>query len=145
MCIRDSPPDANRLRHPFDRSTEEPARMNDWIVAALLLAPLLGGLAAWFLRGRTVKLVAYASMYVACSAGLGLAVAVFRTGRISALGGVISIDALGAYLLILTVLVAAMALAASPRYISHELAANKLGPRDEGHYYALFLWFVERS
>ena len=116
--------------------------MNDWIVAALLLAPLLGGLAAWFLRGRTVKLVAYASMYVACSAGLGLAVAVFRTGRITAFGGVISIDALGAYLLILTVLVGAMALAASPHYISHEFAANKLGPRDEGHYYALFLWFV---
>ena len=116
--------------------------MNDWIVAALLLAPLLGGLAAWFLRGRAVKLVAYASMYVACSAGLGLAVAVFRTGRITAFGGVISIDALGAYLLILTVLVGAMALAASPHYISHEFAANKLGPRDEGHYYALFLWFV---
>ena len=116
--------------------------MNDWIVAVLLLAPLLGGLAAWFLRGRAVRLVAYASMYVACSAGLGLAVAVFRTGRITAFGGVISIDALGAYLLILTVLVAAMALAASPHYISHEFAANKLGPRDEGHYYALFLWFV---
>ena len=116
--------------------------MSDWIVAALLLAPLLGGLAAWFLRGRTVELVAYASMYVVCAAGLGLAVTVFRTGRITALGGVIAIDALGAYLLILTVLVAAMALGASPRYISHELAANKLKPRDEGHYYALFLWFV---
>jgi hydrogenase-4 component F len=116
--------------------------MNDWIVAVLLLAPLLGGLAAWFLRGRAVKLVAYASMYVACSAGLGLAVTVFRTDRITAFGGVISIDALGAYLLVLTVLVAAMALAASPHYISHEFAANKLGPRDEGHYYALFLWFV---
>ena len=116
--------------------------MNDWIVAALLLAPLLGGLAAWFLRGRAVRVVAFASLYVTISAGLGLAVAVFRTGRITAFGGVISIDALGAYLLILTVLVGAMALAASPHYISHEFAANKLGPRDEGHYYALFLWFV---
>ncbi|HEU6439718.1 MAG TPA: proton-conducting transporter membrane subunit [Terriglobales bacterium] len=116
--------------------------MNDLIVAALLLVPLLGGLAAWLLHGRAVKLVAYASMFLVCSVGLGLAVAVFRTGRVVAFGGVISIDDLGAYLLILTVLVAATALAASPRYISHELTAGKLRPRDEGHYYALFLWFV---
>ncbi len=116
--------------------------MNDWIVAALLLAPLLGGLAAWFLRGRAVRVVAFASLFVTCSAGLGLAVAVFQAGRLTAFGGLVAIDALGAYLLVLTVLVALMALAASPHYISHELAENKLRPRDEGHYYALFLWFV---
>ena len=35
-----------------------------------------------------------------------------------------------------------MAMAASPRYVRHELATETLRPRDEGRYYALFLWFL---
>jgi hydrogenase-4 component F len=116
--------------------------MNTIVVAILLLAPTLGGLAAWRLRGPLVEFVAVGSFAVSASAGLGLALAVPGTGRVTAFGGLVSIDALGAYVLGLTIVVAGLALWASPRYIRHELAANELRPSDEGHYYALLLWFV---
>ena len=116
--------------------------MNDWVVGVLLLAPIIGGLIAWPLHGRLVEFVAIAAFCVAASAGLGLATAVPGAGRVTAFHGGVSIDALGAYVLGLTVIVAALALWASPRYIRHELAAGDLRPGDEGHYYALFLWFV---
>ncbi len=116
--------------------------MNDLVIAILVLAPTVGGLAAWRMHGRAVELVAYAALYITGATGLGMALAALQTGRVTAFGGIVSIDALGAYLLALTVLVAAMALAASPRYIRHELATNALRPHVEGRYYALFLWFV---
>jgi hydrogenase-4 component F len=116
--------------------------MNDIVVAVLLLSLVLGGLAAWRLSGWLVEVVAYGSMWIACTAGLGLSFAVFQTGRHVGFDGIVSIDPLGAYILLLTVGVSVLALIASPRYIRHELAAGALRPKDEGHYYALFLWFV---
>jgi len=116
--------------------------MNDFIVAVLLLAPLVGGLIAWPRHGRTVEIVAVASFCITASAGLGLATAVPGAGRVLAFHGGVSVDALGAYVLGLTIVVAALALWASPRYIRHEIAAGDLRPSDEGHYYALFLWFI---
>ena len=116
--------------------------MNGWIVAVLLLAPLIGGLLAWPLRGRAAEAVAFIAFCVAATAGLGLATAVPALGRVVAFGGVVSIDALGAYILGLTIVVAGLALWASPRYIRYELAHGELQPRDEGRYYALLLWFL---
>jgi hydrogenase-4 component F len=116
--------------------------MNEPVVAILVLAPLVGGLLAWRMRGQAVELVAYAAYVVACSAGVGVVLAALQTGHVGAFGGIVSIDALGAYVLALTIIVAGLALWASPRYIRHELAADGLKPRDEGHYYALFLWFM---
>jgi hydrogenase-4 component F len=116
--------------------------MSDWIVAILLLAPLVGGLIAWSRRGRTVEIVAVASFCITASAGLGLATAVPSGGRVMAFHGGVSVDALGAYVLGLTIVVAALALWASPRYIRHEIGSGDLRPSDEGHYYALFLWFI---
>jgi hydrogenase-4 component F len=116
--------------------------MNDPVVAILVLAPAVGGLAAWRMRGQTVELIAFAAYVAACSAGVGLILAAFQTGHVTAFGGIVSIDALGAYVLALTLIVAGLALWASPRYIRHELASDGLRPHDEGHYYALFLWFM---
>jgi hydrogenase-4 component F len=116
--------------------------MNQWVVAILLLAPLIGGLLAWSLRGRAAEGVALIAFCVAAVAGLGLATAVPAVGRVTAFGGVVSVDALGAYILGLTIVVAGLALWASPRYIRYELAHGELQPKDEGHYYALLLWFV---
>ena len=116
--------------------------MNDLIVATLLLAPLLGGAIAWRLRGQAAEGVSFIAFCLTASAGLGLATAVPSLSRVTAYGGVVSIDALGAYVLGLTIIVAGLALWASPRYIRHELAHGELQPRDEGHYYALLLWFM---
>ncbi len=116
--------------------------MNELLVAALLGAPLAGGLGAWRLRGRRVELVAVAALAVSVAAAACLVLTALRQGRVSAFDGTVSIDALGAYVLALTATVAALAMAASPRYIRHELAAGALRPGDEGHYYALYLWFV---
>ncbi len=53
-----------------------------------------------------------------------------------------SVDALGAYVLSLVMIVALIAMAGSPRYIRHELSTGALPARVEGRYYACFLWFV---
>ncbi|MGA3029450.1 MAG: proton-conducting transporter membrane subunit [Candidatus Limnocylindrales bacterium] len=116
--------------------------MNELAIAILLLGPGLGGLLAWRLRGRAVELVAFGTLIASGAAGLGLASEALGGNRIVALGNVASIDALGGYVLGLTVVVAWLAMWASPRYIRHELAAGAIRPRDEGRYYALFLWFV---
>jgi hydrogenase-4 component F len=116
--------------------------MNELVVAVLLAAPLAGGAVAWRLRGRDVEIAAGVAFALTAVAGLWLAAAVPGAGRVTAFGGTVSIDALGAYVLALTVVVAALALWASPRYVRHELAAGVLRPSDEGHYYALVLWFV---
>ena len=116
--------------------------MNEMAVAVLLLAPTIGGLAAWRLRGRTVELVTLAAYWVSAAAGVGLALAVAHSGRIVAWRGVVAIDALGAYVLVLTLIVAGLALWASPRYIHHELVDEHLRPKDEGRYYALLLGFI---
>ena len=121
--------------------------MNELLVLLLLGAPLAGGGAAWRMNGRRVELAAFGSFGVAAAAGLALAAQVLAAGvpsagRVTAFSRGVSIDALGAYVLVLTIVVAALALWASPRYIRHELAAGDLRPRDEGRYYALLLWFV---
>ena len=116
--------------------------MNEVAVAILALAPLLGGLAVWRMSGRRAELIAEISLGVTAVAALGLASVGLAGGRLVAFAGLISIDALGAYVLSLTAIVACLAMAASPRYIRHELAAGALLPQVEGRYYALFLWFV---
>jgi hydrogenase-4 component F len=116
--------------------------MTELVVAVLLLAPLLGGVIAWRLRGRVAEGVALISYCLTASAGLDLALSAPGAGRVTAFGGLVSIDALGAYVLAITIIVAGLALWASPRYLRHELAAGDLRPGSEGHYYAFFLWFV---
>jgi hydrogenase-4 component F len=115
--------------------------MNELSVAVLLFAPLLGGLLVWRAHGRRAEFVALGSGGLAAAAGLFLAGSALNDGRLVVFDGMVSIDALGAYLLAVTAVVAVLALAASPRYVRHDLGTGGLRPRDEGHYYALFLWF----
>jgi hydrogenase-4 component F len=116
--------------------------MNELAVAVLLFAPLLGGLMVWRASGRAAEVVAVMSVGLAAAAGLALAAEVLRGGRLVVFDGLVSVDALGAYVLALTAAVSLLAIAASPRYVRHELAVGGLRPHDEGHYYGLFLWFV---
>jgi hydrogenase-4 component F len=116
--------------------------MNELAVFLLLAAPLVGGLLAWRAGGRVAEWIAILSAGVGATAGLFLAARALTGGRVACFGGLVSIDALSGYLLSLVAIVSVMAVAASPRYVRHELAEGGLRPRDEGHYYALFLWFV---
>ena len=116
--------------------------MSELLLAVLLLAPILGGLVAWSRRGRVAERVAQVSFVPVAGAGLLLAGIVLVDGPRVAFGGLVVLDALGAYLLAVTIAVAALALGASPRYVRHEIAAGLLRQRDEGRYYALLLGFV---
>ncbi len=126
--------------------------MNELLVACVLLPPTIGGLLAWRTQGRMAELVAAVAMSLAVIAGLVLAVSVLAgwpvigsrlvNGRVVVFDGIVVIDAFGAYLLGLTSTVAALAMAASPRYIRHEVESGALLARVEGRYYALLLWFV---
>ncbi len=61
-----------------------------------------------------------------------------RTGRVRAFGGLVVVDALGAYILVLVLVVAAIALAGSPGYLAHERGARaRCGRTTPGRYYAL--------
>lgn len=116
--------------------------MNELLAAAIFVAPLAGGLAAWGRRGRSAELVATGALSIAAVAALALGGLAFAGGHLVVFGGLIVVDALGAALLVLTAIVAALAMAASPRYVRHELASGAFRARDEGRYYALLLWFV---
>jgi hydrogenase-4 component F len=116
--------------------------MTELLVVALLAAPLVGGATAWSRRGRSAELVAIGTLAIAVIAAAALAGLAFASGRLLAFGGLVALDAMGAALLGLTATVAVLALAASPRYVRHEVASGAFRKRDGGRYYALFLWFV---
>ncbi len=116
--------------------------MIELLATVLLLAPTIGGLIAWGRPGPAAERVAQGSFAVTAVAGATLGGAALVVGPVVAFGGIVVVDALGAYLLVLTIVVAGLALAASPRYVRHEVAAGILRAHDEGRYYALFLGFV---
>jgi hydrogenase-4 component F len=126
--------------------------MNEFLVAVLMLAPTLGGLVVWRRTGRTAERIALTAIALAAIAGLALAGSVLAgsalpggklaSGRLIVFDGVVVIDAFGAFLLGLTVIVAGMATMASPRYVRHELAGGLWPAHIEGRFYALMLWFV---
>lgn len=111
-------------------------------VTILLGAPALAGGLSWILPGPQARRLALAAIGVAVFAGLALASMALATGPVRAFDSLVVLDALGAYVLALTVVVAGLATAASPRYLRHELAHGALRPLDEARYYALLLWFV---
>ncbi len=116
--------------------------MSELLVAVLLLAPILGGLVAWGRRGMVAERVAKVSFALAAVAGLALAGFALVDGPVVAFDTIVVLDALGAYLLAVTIAVAALALGASARYVHHEIASGVLRQRDESRYYALLLGFV---
>ncbi len=116
--------------------------MIELAAAVLVLMPLVAGGLAWVLPADRSRRVAAVAMAVTAVVGLGLSGVCFGQGPLRALGGLLVLDALGAYVLALTVVVAALAMAASPRYLCHELESGALRAVDEARYYALVLWFL---
>ncbi|MEI7743164.1 MAG: proton-conducting transporter membrane subunit [Chloroflexota bacterium] len=111
--------------------------MIETLALVIVLAPAAAGLGAWLAGSRTGLLLAWAGYLAAAVAGVALAWQVFASGGVHALGGLVAVDALGAYLLLLVLAVAAIALAGSPDHLVHEPD----GPH-AGRYYALFSWFL---
>lgn len=116
--------------------------MIELLVALTVVAPALAGLGAWFAEGRRATSLATVGLAVAVVSGLVLSGVVFDSGPARAFGGLVVIDALGAYVLTLVLIVATIAGAGSPAHLSHELSDGTLLSRDIGRYYALLLWFV---
>jgi len=120
--------------------------MTEGLVLVIALAPALGAMAAWLAgkRGdaRLAMVVASAGMLLAFAVATGLAVWVLAAGPQSAFGGLVAVDAFGAYVLLLVAAVASVAVAASPGYLAHGRAAGSLPPLEEGTYWALLALFA---
>ncbi len=116
--------------------------MTELLVALIVVAPTAAGALAWFADDRHAGRLAALGFVTALAAGLLLAARVFVEGPLGAFGGLVVVDALGAYVLALVLVVATVALAGSPGHLAHERAAGRLRPNDTGRYYALLLWFA---
>jgi hydrogenase-4 component F len=116
--------------------------MTELLVALIVVAPTAAGIAAWFADDRHAARLAALGFVTALAAGLLLAALVFVEGPLRAFGGQVVVDALGAYVLALVLVVATVAVSGSPGHLAHERAAGRLRPHDAGRYYALLLWFA---
>jgi hydrogenase-4 component F len=116
--------------------------MIELLIALTVGIPTLAGVAAWFAAGRRATELALGGLAIALVSGLTLSGLVFANGPVRALDGLVLIDAFGAYMLILVLVVAGIAVAGSPAHLAHEQEADRLRPHDAGRYYALLLWFV---
>lgn len=116
--------------------------MIEALVILTIVVPVGAGALAWPSDARRAGVVALIGGAVAVVAGFALAGIVFASGPVRAFGGLVVVDALGAYILVLVLVVAAIATAGSPAHLGHELEAGRLGGRDPGRYYALLLWFA---
>jgi len=112
--------------------------MTDVALLALLV-PLPAGLLVWFTPDRHAGRVATLAFAVGIAGGLALTLPVLAGQSLRALDGLVVLDALGAFILIVTLAVSAIAIAGSPAYLRHE---RSLRPGDAARYWALLLWFV---
>jgi hydrogenase-4 component F len=109
------------------------------LALAAVLAPAVAGLVVWFVPERLATRIAVMALLAGGAGALALAIPVLAGQPLRALDGLIVLDALGAFVLVITVVVSGIAAAGSPAYLDHEPA---LRPRDRGRYWALMLWFV---
>jgi hydrogenase-4 component F len=116
--------------------------MTELLVLLVVVAPAVAGLAAWFADARWAARAALAGLGPSIVAGICLATLVFMNGPLRAFDGLVVIDAFGAYILVLVLLVAGISLAGSPAHLRHEATSGALRPHDKGHYYALLAWFA---
>ncbi len=116
--------------------------MIDLLVALAVLAPALGGAAAWLLAPARALRAAAAGILVGAVASVGVVAAVFGDGTQRALAGAATVDALGAWILLTVAIVAVLALAGSPAHLHHAEAEGTLGSRDASRYLALLAGFV---
>jgi len=104
-----------------------------------VIIPVLAGALVWFLPDHRSGVTAAAALVIGIVGALALAVPVLVGGTLQAADGVVALDALGAFVLVIIVIVASIAMAGSPAYLAHERA---LRPRDRSRYWALMLWFI---
>jgi hydrogenase-4 component F len=112
--------------------------MTDLALLAVLV-PLVAGTGVWFLPDRVAGTAAIAALAVGAAGAIAIAGFVLTDGSLHALDGLIGVDALGAFVLVLVVAVSCVAIAGSPAYLDHE---RTLRPHDRARYWALMLWFV---
>lgn len=116
------------------------------LLASLVIAvPAVAGAGAWVVGGRTAARITGVALGLAAVAGLGLAGVVFATGPVRAFDGLIVLDALGAYVLVLVLVVAAIAFLGSAAHLAHDAGVGqpgRPGRHEAGRYYALLAWFV---
>jgi hydrogenase-4 component F len=116
--------------------------MIELLVAVVVAAPLGAGMAAWVGDDRHALRMAVGGLGASITAGLALAGIVLGSGPVRAFDGLVVVDALGAAILVLVLVVAAIALAGSPAHLAHEASAGRLRRHDRGRYYALLVWFA---
>lgn len=109
------------------------------LALAAVVVPIPAAAVVWFLPDRLADRAAIAAFLVGAAGAMGLAVPVLVGQPLRAVEGLIALDALGAFLLVIIVVVAAIAVAGSPGYLGHERA---LRPGDRSRYWALLLWFI---
>jgi hydrogenase-4 component F len=103
------------------------------------LVPLVAGIVVWFLPDRLAGPWSMLAFAIGGAGSLVLALPVLVAGPARILDGAVALDALGALVLLVVVMVAAIAVAGSPRYLDHEPA---LRPGDRARYWSLLLWFA---
>ena len=91
--------------------------MTELLVALVVAVPTAAGLAAWFADDRQATRFAAIGFVTSLVAGLALAARVFIEGPLRAFGGEIFVDPLGAFVLVLVLVVASIALAGSPAHL----------------------------
>jgi hydrogenase-4 component F len=116
--------------------------MIELLVLLTIGIPVLAAGAAWFAEDRRAAILGLVGFGVSAAGGLALAALVFAGGTVRAFGGLVVVDALGAWVLAIVVIVAAIAGAGSRAHLVHEQDAGTLRPRDAGRYYALLLLFA---
>ena len=104
--------------------------MNETLALAALLCPTVGGLVVLRLPLRPAGAIAIVALLGGALAALALAWTALDGGVVTAGAGLVRLDAFGAWLLVLVVLVAVVAVAASPRYLAAELAAGHIASLD---------------
>ena len=114
---------------------------SELLVAIAVGLPGVGGVLAWLLRGRASDLVALVSATVGLLAAAMVAAAVLAGEPVSGWSGLLHLDALGGWTLLIVCAAAGIALAASIAWLDHE-PTTRATMRDRGLYWLLLLWFI---
>lgn len=112
--------------------------MTDAAVLAMLL-PLVAGIVVWFAPERLAGRLTMSAFLVGTAGAIAVALPVLLDRPVRALGGLVVVDELGAFVLLIIVAVAAVCVGGSPGYLRHE---RSLRPGDTRRYWAFMLWFV---
>ena len=109
----------------------------------LLAIPAAGGVLLAFFGHRPAAGFANVAVTLATfAAGVGLALEVFANGSLFSPGRMFYVDAFNVYLLALTAFVGFTTALFSQRYMAHEYARGKLGPRAMRLYHSMYQGFL---